>query len=336
MSPTRPRVRFTGRAVVLAVGAGLLAGCAQLPVVAVPVAGGQIPLVVQPAQAERIVAVATTVLGATDPATIDLGVLATRVAGPELDYRSAARTAASAGAVLPGTGGADDLEPLTSLLPRQERWPRWFMTVTQPGSDRAPSVVVLRSASAREPYRIWATPTLLPGQALPALVAPAEGVAVVTPDEDTNLPMTPVEVADRYADVLTTGDRSAYAGQFGTDAYRSDVSASSMREREALTAAGGSLLQEHTLLPGSVIAARTRDGGALVVAGYRWSSTAAGPPGALAGRLEAPLAALAGRPDARRAVVVREEVVVFAVSPGDKGTIDVLATQSGVVSVEAS
>ena len=325
----------------------VLAGCAQLPAVRATGATDQVPLVVQPAQAGRVVAAAGEVLGAasdlastdlagTDPASTDLAALATRVGGPELDFRTAAATVAQAGSELPATSGADDLEALTSVLPRQREWPRWFLTVTGPGPDQLPSLVLFRSASARDPYEVWATPSFLPGQSLPALVAPADGVAVVAPDEDTNLPLSPAEVVDHYADVLTAGDASAFAAEFAADGYRDSITASTDQERRALEAAGGSLTQERTVLPDSLVAARTRDGGALVLAGYRWSTTSAGPAGGLRGHLEAPLAALAGRADTIRATVVREEVLAFVVPPGEGSVVSVLAAQSGIVSVEAS
>ncbi|WP_432536489.1 hypothetical protein [Kineococcus arenarius] len=313
-----------------------LPACAQLPVVHAPAAAGEhVPLVVQPAQAARTAEAATAPLQAlADPAATDLEALEQRVSGPELALRRAAATVAAAGVTPPATG-ADDLDAISSVLPRQGTWPHWFLTVTEPGEDTKPSLVVLRSPSAREPYRVWATPSLLPGVSLPTTGAPAEGAAVVAPDEDTNLPMSPAAVAERYADVLLEGDAGEFSGQFTTDAYRQDVLASVQEQRRALEAAGGSLTQERTLLEDPLLAVRTRDGGALVVAGYRWTTTLRGPAGGLPGQLDPVLAALAGRASATGVTVVREEVVVFAVPPG-QGQVAAIAVQSGPVSVEAS
>lgn len=322
-------------------GLALLAGCAALPAVPVPGSSDDVPLVVQPGQATRITDDVRAVVDAyddrfaADPATADLDALATRVAGPELDLRRAAATIASAGATPPSTGGADTLAPQSSVLPRTEGWPRWFATATEPGDDSSPSLVVLRSTDARTPYTVWATPSLLPGAALPTTGAPADGVAVVGPDEDTNLPASPSDVVDRYADVLLRGDASEFADQFTVDSYREGVTTATASQTEALESAGGSLTQERTLLPDPVLATRTRDGGALVVAGYRWTVTSAGPSGGVAGPLDPTLAALAGRERALEATVVREEVVVFNVPPAGAGSIAVVAVQSGPVSVEA-
>lgn len=338
MSPTpgsdarRPATR-------LAVAGGallLLAGCAALPVVRAPAAADVVPLVVQPAQATRIVTDVSSVLDAsTDPAAVDLDVLATRTQGPELDLRRAAAVVARAGATPPATGGADDLDPQTAIVPRAQGWPRWFATVTEDGDDGTPSLVVLRSAGAREPYRVWASPSLLPGASLPTTGAPSEGVAVVALDEDTNLPATPSDVATRYADVLLEGDGSAFASQFAPDAYREGTTAAIADQTRALEAAGGTLTQEREVLPDSVLASRTRDGGALVVAGYRWTVVSEGPSGGIAGPLDATLAALAGTDRALEATVVREEVVVFSVPPAGAGPVGVVAVQSGPVSVDA-
>jgi hypothetical protein len=325
------RNRFLPGAAALSVG--LLAGCAQLPTVTTSPGSEREPLVVQPAQANRIVEAATTVLEAgADPATVDLTALAARVGGPELELRTAAHTIAAAGATPPPTGGADDFTAITSILPRQEAFPRWFATVTDAGADRSPSLVVLRSLSARAPYTVWATPSLLPGASLPTLAAPAGGVAAVAGDETTNLPLSPQAAAEHYADVLTRGAESRYAGEFGDDGYRANVLAGTQAEVAALQAAAGTFTQERTVLPDGVLGVRTRDGGALVVAAFSWTSTSAVPPDAVSGKLNPAYAALAGRTDARKTTVVRQEVVVLGLPPG-QGTVTALAVESGLVSV---
>ena len=333
MSP-RPRER-AARAATALLAVGLLAGCAQLPVVdaPAPAPAGREPLVLEPAQATRVVAAATAVLEAgADPAAVDLEALGTRVSGPELALRTAAHAVAAAGATPAVTGGADDFEPITSILPRQEAFPRWFATVTAAGADQAPSLVVLRSPSAREPYAVWATPSLLPGVSLPTLAAPADGVAAVAADETTNLPLSPRAAAERYADVLTRGAASEHAGEFAPDAYRDGVETATRTESEALAAAGGTFTQERSVQPDGVLGVRTRDGGALVVAAFSWSSTSAGPAGGRSGTLDPALAALAGRTEALSATVVRQEVVVLNLPPGG-GTVSVLAAESGPTSV---
>ncbi|MEZ0492315.1 hypothetical protein AB2L28_08695 [Kineococcus sp. TBRC 1896] len=334
----RPGPRRARRPVALAVlaGATVLAGCAQLPAAPAPAGTGREPLALPPAQASRVVAQATAVLQAgADPATADPA-LAARVSGPELDLRTAAHTIAAAGASPAPTGGADDLEAITSILPRQAAFPRWFATVTAPGSDQAPSLVVLRSAGARSPFAVWATPTLLPGASLPTLAAPADGVAVVAPEEDTNLPASPAAVAAHYADVLTEGADSEHAGEFAADAYRSGVEAATAAEAASLRAAGGTFTQERSVLPDGVLAVRARDGGALVVAAFSWSATSAGPADGRPGQLDPALAALAGTEEALRATVTRREVVVFSVPPGagaGGGQVQVVAAESGPVQV---
>ncbi|PRY11774.1 hypothetical protein [Kineococcus rhizosphaerae] len=313
----------------------VLTGCAQLPTVRTPAATDEVPLVVEPGQATRVVEAATAVLQAgADPATADPAALAARVSGPELALRTAAHTIAAAGASPPATNGADELTPLTSILPREKAFPRWFATVTQGGADQSPSLVVLRSASARDPYTVWATPSLLPGASLPTLAAPADGVAVVADDEDTNLPLTPRAVAEHYADVLTNGDGSRFAAEFAPDGYRAGVQAAVSADTAAVQGAGGRFSQERSVLPDGVLAVRTRDGGALVVAGYTWTTTLDIPAGATSGTLEPAFAALAGRAQGRTTDVERQSVVVFAVPPG-QGAVQAVAVESGLVQVTA-
>lgn len=332
---TRPTPNPTRNLTALGAGllaATLLAGCAQLPRSTAPAASDREALVVEPVQATRVVDAATQVLAAaSDPATVDPTALAARVSGPELELRTAAHTIATAGAAPTPTGGADDLTPISSVLPRQDAFPRWFATVTAPGADQAPSIVLFRSDSARDPYTVWATPSLLPGASLPTLAAPADGVAVVGGDEDTNLPLSPRSVVDHYADVLTQGTASEFTAEFSDDAYRDGVATATAAEADVLQAAGGTFTQERTVRPDGLLSVRTRDGGALVVAGYSWSTTSAGPSGGRVGTLEPALAALAGESEALQATVTRAEVVVFVVPPG-QGAVTVVAAQSGPVS----
>lgn len=317
----------------LGVTALTLTGCAQLPTAATPTPGDGEPLVVEPVQANAVVEAAGAVLqGATDPATVDLTALATRVSGPELEFRTAAHTIATAGATPPATGAADDYTAISSILPRDDGFPRWFATVTDAGADQAPSLVVFRTDSARDPYTVWASPSLLPGAALPTLAAPADGVATVAADEDTNLPAAPRTIVDHYADVLTNGDSSEFVGEFGADAYRDGVQAAVEADTSAVEGAGGTFEQDRTVVPDSTLAVRTRDGGALVVAAYTWTTVLGIPDRAISGTLDPAFAALAGRDTAQTTTVERRSVVVFSVPPG-QGAVQLIALESGLVSV---
>jgi hypothetical protein len=290
-------------------------------------------------QATRILGEATQVLDAAEQAQ-DPAALAVRVVGPEQELRAAAYAIRRAGATPAATGAADDLTPQTWLVPRQSAWPRWFVSVTQPGADRKPSMVVLRSESARTPYRVWAQPSLLPGASLPATAAPVDGVVALKTASAAGLVASPEDVAIRYAQVLDAGPASPLAGQFGADAYRDGVQASTVQQSDALRAVGGSLTQQRSVVPGSVTALRTTKGGALVFAELRWQSTLTGPPGGLAGKLDPAVAALAGRPEALGVTLVRDEVLVFEVPPagasGAAAKVQLLAAESGPVSATAT
>ncbi|MFB9375403.1 hypothetical protein ACFFKU_05665 [Kineococcus gynurae] len=328
------RTRPTRRALGLALALGLpLAGCAQLPTVSTPPAPERVLPVVAPAQAARITTDAVAGLQSADPVA-DPTAAAERLTGPELDLRTAAARIAAAGGTPAATGGADDFDPVSSLLPRQEDWPRWFVVVTGAGADEKPSFALLTSESARTPYKVWATPSLLPGVSLPTTDAPSAGADVVAPDEDTNLVASPQQVAERYVDVLLRDTESEFVEQFAEDAFRSGVEEAVQRDTASLQAQGGRFEQTRELLPDSVRAVRTRDGGAIAFAAMRWSTTQSGPAGGRAGTLDAATAALAGREQARSVTVVRDEVVAFAIPA--QGTVRVLAAQSGPVSAEAS
>ncbi|PPK98642.1 hypothetical protein CLV92_101341 [Kineococcus xinjiangensis] len=313
----------------------LLAGCAPTPVPQAQVETAAPRPVVTPEQATRISQAAVEAVADADAAA-DPALLTERVAGPELALRSARYAAARAGAPAGPAYGADVLEPLSAFVPRQEGWPRWLITVTQPGPDRLPSLALLRSESAREPYRLWASPSLLSGVSLQPAGSPAAGVEAVDPEGAAGLAAAPSEVAQRYADVLLRGPDSLHAAEFAEDSYRSEVAVVTRADAEAVRAAGGTYAQERALVPGSVVAARTDDGGALVMAAYDWSVTHSLPPEAGTGRLAPVFAALAGREAVRGATRRWVEVMAFAVPPAGSGPVRVVAAQHGPVAVEAT
>lgn len=219
------------------------------------------------------------------------------------------------------------------LVPTGTGWPRWFLAVGTAPDHPTPLLSVLSSATARAPYGLWAQLTMLPGQALPAVAPAAEGAPVLD-GRATGLALAPADVATRYADLLSRGSASPATGLFAEDLFRTQVRRQVSRDRSAL-AGLATVRAEHEAVPDSVLALRTSDGGALVVAELTATYLLTASPRSKELTVDDTLAALAGRSDfTERVRRTSQEVVAFAVPPqGTGGQIRVVAASKADVAV---
>ena len=96
-------------------------------------------------------------------------------------------------------------ERLQDVVPAEQEWPRTVVTVTrQSEEDKAPDLLVLTQATARDPYQLVAYTEMAGGATLPLTGGTDQGVEALAPDAEGRL-MTPAAAMAAYADVLTTG-----------------------------------------------------------------------------------------------------------------------------------
>lgn len=229
------------------------------------------------------------------------------------------------------------------LLTRGRTWPRWFLTAGDTG-QRLPRMSVLLSTGQGTDYGIWAQMLVLPGRSVPAVAPATEGAQLLEPDT-TGLLSAPSEVARGYADLLNRGDSSAFASRFSADDFRKQVreQLSQDRKRMVRTQNGaqvpvGKVTSTHTVRPDGVLALRTADGGALVIAALRQTQvlevTQKG------GKLQPDpiLSALAGKKTfTGKLTRVSAEVVAFTVPrAGSGGKITVIGATKGDVAASGS
>lgn len=260
-------------AVALALAAGVvLTGCApELPQPVTPP-----PLAVPPPattleQSERILTAVGEELAAGD-AALSAAELAPRVTGPALTSRVAEYAVATA---TQGAQGVTALpvEAQTLVVPTATEWPRTQVVVTeQPDDLSSPRLLVLEQESPRSPYSLWGWARLLPGAQMPAFPVPTTGTEVLAPDAP-ELVATPADVVAQYADVLANGDASPFAASFATpDPYREQIAAGRARF-EGVAQGTGTFTETYAPVPDQLVAYRTADGGALVVAEMTTTST---------------------------------------------------------------
>ncbi|WP_298459369.1 hypothetical protein [uncultured Cellulomonas sp.] len=336
---TAQRTRL-GR-VALALTAGLaLTGCAA----ELPQPQAQAPLAVPPPattleQSDRILTAIGDVLASGD-AALSTVELSARVSGPALTSRAAEYAVAAA------TAGAQPVTPLpvqpqTLVVPNATPWPRTQLVVTeQPEDLTSPRLLVLQQQSPREPYTLWGWARLLPGAEMPAIAAPTAGAEVLAPDA-AGLVATPADVVAQYADVLLSGDGSAFAASFANpDPYRERI-ATGRTTSEGIAQGTGTFTETYAAVPDQLVALRTADGGAIVVGGMTTTSTFTLSDASLTATPE--IAAVSGGAIPAGAVLRNTlvlgytDVVVFYVPPaGANAPIEVLGAEHTYTSASGS
>lgn len=263
---TRRSVTRTAAVAGVLAGALLLAGCASsVPSVAPdPTPSEAVPALTADQMAEVRTAVGATLDEAS--ATNDPTVLPNRLAGPALTLRTSQLAVAAA------RGNADLVTVLPTdvqqdIITTTNSWPRQAYAVTQQTEDmQSPRLLAYEQTTARDPYKLWAWVRLFPSAQLPAFAGPAVGSESV-PMDDPSLLVTPADAVAQYADVLTLGTGSAYAGSFGDDPLRAWVASNASLQMTELAKADGSLTMTFTPVADQARAVRTTDGGAMVMAG---------------------------------------------------------------------
>lgn len=332
----RPRRRRARRSALLSAVAALtvavLAACASpVPQPAPEAAPAVPPPALTVAQSTRVLDQVGEVLAAGD-ASLDANVLAPRLTGPALAIRAAEYIRAQA------TGG--ERTPVTipttaqtTIVPDTDTWPRTQLVVTeQPDDLQAPLLLVLRQESPREPYQLWGWARLGQSVQMPATADAAEGSAPVAAD-DTTLLLSPTDAVAQYADVLTNGDSSPYVATFPSDFYRVAVGEARAQTVASLQAVA-SVTETVAPVADQVMALRTVDGGAIVVAQLTTVTTATLSQGSIT--LNDPFdAALAGKTSVTSNLVrTWTDVVAMYVPPAGGGEqVQVLAAEHARTSV---
>jgi hypothetical protein len=312
-----------------AVGSGLLTACGGADPTAA-VADTPHPAVT-PKQAMGVL---RSVDAALDRAFVarDPRRLGSRVTGPAARTLRARLTVAGKLGRTVQAPGPLDLRRL--VLPASGDWPRWFAAAGDVTGQTTPVLRVMRSLGAREPFGLWGELLLLPGAELPAFASPQTGTPLLAPDQP-GLVATPTEVLTRYAKALTPG---APAEGFAVDAFREQVAGQLAADRRTLARVADVAAVHRASAADGMLALRTADGGALVVAAleqlYRVQVRVRGS-GAVT--LDADLAALAGVPRIGRQLQrTAVELLAFQVPPAGGGAITLIAAAKGDVSAVGS
>lgn len=271
MTATTPRTRGRRAAVVAGLLASslLMTGCATAPPAPAPDPETSGPVLSLDQNARVLEAVNAAVAAATE--SLDPEQLKARVGGPALAVRTSQLQVAAI------RGEKDLITELPSayqqiILPTTETWPRTSFAITEPTDQLQPQrLIALVQDSPRAPFKLWGWVQLRPGLRMPAFADAKLGSEILAPD-DASLVISPQDVVAQYADLLTTGDGSAFVGSFepsDQDPFRQLLK--TVAETQTALLAGdrvnGTYTFSSTPRPNTPIrAVRTADGGAVVMA----------------------------------------------------------------------
>lgn len=306
----------------------VLAGCTtELPPVVADPPPASPPPALTVAQAERVVADFSRVLGVSDGAPSSEG-LEERMTGPALGLRLTEYALRRSGLTEDVTTIPERMQ--TFAVPATTQWPRTFMAVTeQPPDLQPPLLLAFTQEDPRAAYRLWAWVRLFPGISTPALAQPEVGSAEVAP---TDLVLRPAEVLLAYLDLLGNGDASEHAGLFLPDPLRDGITATRAAYTE-LVGENGTLVETYNPVGEGLRMIGTYDGGAIVFGGLETVTTITLTDSTLT--LGGDVAAMLGRDTVETSLAFTwQSVVAFHVpAAGSDQPIQVLGAEHTLASV---
>lgn len=260
-------------AVVAASAAGavvLLAGCTP----AVPVAGVAAPPEVTAATtADQSARIETQTFGeiaaadeakSTDPLTVRVGGDAKIVRGAE--YKQASAKDGPKPDVLPS-----DMQAV--YVSSADTWPRLMVSVSaQPSEDTTPVVSLWVQEDVDTPYQMRNWAHMVPGATLPAMPGPTVGADQLPMDTafgDTTLQ----GVMDSYLKLLLAGPKDDLEKTFAEDSYRNQLFTNRATLTKVAKTADGTYVDTVQPVEAATYALATADGGALIFAPVRMTST---------------------------------------------------------------
>lgn len=324
----------------IAASAAFLAGCAiPVPEVEPDPAPTQVQPVLDDPRLENVLSDIGEAIAQAD-AAMDPALLAGRVESPALDVRTAEYLLqqATADGDAPVTPQPLTTSEQVAVVAATDTWPRTVLVVTQiPDGGNTPLLLGLQQDDPRSSYTLFSWVRLLPGVTMPETAIPSVGSAAVAADAES-LVATPAATVVDYADLLTNGAESQFAGQFAEDPYRTLV-AQDLANLQTNVAAAGTVAQSTAATDGQVLALATDDGGAIVLGGMVTSQvyerTVTGAELDVKGQL-AELAGGDGTVTSKLTATYSQMIAFYAPPAAEGATITVLGVERVLSGVEQS
>ncbi|MBT2250036.1 hypothetical protein JHV56_15145 [Arthrobacter sp. BHU FT2] len=338
----RKQARTTSRATMAAAGiaAVVMAGSATAataatspapaPTGSAPAQGQDSAPVLLDAQFRRILEQVSSAADAGDAAK-DAAKLADRVAGTELEVRTANYKIRSQVGSYEARMPVRSTKLLTTVVTTDREWPRSVLAVTQGDGNVVPQLLTLVQKSPRENYKLMETTPLQPGTTFPAISR--GGTGTLEANDKSGLLYSGQEALSGLADRLTSAD-SAFKDKL-VEGESSPYIADTLSYQAEVVKAGenGNFAFTHKVVPDGTVVFRTEDGGALVLGRINFGFE--GTPKAAGDKLSIgdDAAALAGGKETTTGMVLSfaESVAVYVPPAGSSDPMKLVAATRGLV-----
>ncbi len=193
--------------------------------------------------------------------------LALQTAVPEYAVEKALNSKEAA----PGKALAPIAPPTRVIISAGAGFPRTLLAMWTPAGSATPQLAVLSSAQVSAPYRVSARTNLIPGTVMPQTLPNSAGAPAV-PKDASDLVVTPQQALTDLAFVLGAGDSKKSKTKFGSSKVIQEV-LNNAKAQAADVKNVASFKQTHQVDKTPMIAVRTADGGAIIVAALVRSDT---------------------------------------------------------------
>lgn len=242
-----------------------LAGCAPSPELPTPqpaAAPSTAPASVTDEQITKILEDTAKVVADADGKT-DAKSLEPRAAGAFATQRNLAYEVKKKSEDFTLPPAVADQEVLVNWTTQTDTWPRITSVVASDEEIGQTQYLVFSQEDVRAPYKLVAQTTLVPGVEFPS-VADARAGALPVAGDSEDFVLKPQDITGRYADVLTHGDRSKFAGDFSVDALRLRLAGEQKNLTDSLASGNATVEFSYSADSNELVVQQTADGAAIV------------------------------------------------------------------------
>ncbi|MBX3311570.1 MAG: hypothetical protein KF916_01535 [Microbacteriaceae bacterium] len=265
-------------------------------------------------------------------------ILNERVAGAELEVRSANLRVRLSNSAVPKVVDVSEKAPQVILPQRSDNWPKVLYVVQEPATAESSSVLlVLKQDSPRKNYMLHSSVELNNSTVHFPDVAISTVGATIVPNDSKLLTYSPGSVAEAYANILLVGEESEYYGWFEHegDLYLSnfglEYKQQRLQDRNITQFASVAFSNE---VGQDALAISTLDGGALAVVNLREIEIVT--PNSAYDKIlpQGQVAALLGKAEAEKKVTAKYSVKLLVYIPPASvgGSMEILGSSWGIVS----
>ncbi|GAA2012201.1 hypothetical protein GCM10009755_24550 [Brevibacterium samyangense] len=242
-----------------------LAGCAPSPELPTPqpaAAPSTAPASVTDEQITKILEDTAKVVADADGKT-DAKALEPRAAGAFATQRNLAYEVKKKSEDFTLPPAVADQEVLVNWTTQTDTWPRITSVVASDEEIGQTQYLVFSQEDVRAPYKLVAQTTLVPGVEFPS-VADARAGALPVAGDSEDFVLKPQDITGRYADVLTHGDQSKFAGDFSVDALRLRLAGEQKNLTDSLASGNATVEFSYSADSNALVVQQTADGAAIV------------------------------------------------------------------------